>query len=113
MRTAKEIIEIMYGKMIDEKNLDISGFKKPLNFEVYDGYAYCPNYKGHEYALEYPRIELIEKSKEMQEDIRNWLDMKEDDKITVYDIIQTFNIMYRDGVKVIFDEDKNRWVEAK
>jgi hypothetical protein len=112
-RISKDALETMYGKLIDEKELEISGFKKPLKFEVYDGYAYCPNYKGHEYAIEYPRVELIEKSKEMQEDIKGWLDMKEDETITVYDIIQTFNTMYRDGVKVKFDKAKDKWIEVK
>jgi hypothetical protein len=99
--------------MIEEKALEISGFKKAINFEIYDGYAYCPDYKGHEYGIEYPRIELIEKSKELQGDIREWVGLKEDAEITVFDIIQTFNVMYRDGAKVVYDSKEKTWVETK
>ena len=49
----------------------------------------------------------------MQEDIKKWLDMNDDETITVYDIIQTFNTMYRDGSKVKYDKEKDKWVEVK
>lgn len=112
-RIEKKTLETLFGNMIEEKALEINGFKKPITFEIYDGYAYCPSYKGHEYGIEYPRIELIEKSNELQSDIREWVGLDEKAEITVFDIIQTFNVMYRDGEKVVYNEDKGTWVEVK
>ena len=111
-RIEKKTLETIFGKMIEEREVAISGFNKPITFEIYDGYAYCPEHKGHEYSMEYPRIELIEKSKEFQSDIRAWVGLDEDAQITIYDIMQTFNVMYRDGQKVAYDTKTKKWVEA-
>lgn len=111
-RIEKSTLETIFGKMIEEKELAISGFNKPFTFEIYNGYAYCPDHKGHEYGIEFPCIELIEKSKELQTDIREWVGLDEEAEITVFDIIQTFNVMHRDGVIVSYDTKAKEWVEA-
>lgn len=112
-RIEKGILETLFGKMIEERELEVSGFKKPLTFEIYDGYAYCPDFKGHEYGIEYPRLSLIEKSKELQEDIRKRVKLNEDDPINIIHVIQTFNMVYRDGVNVSYDSKSKSWVEVK
>ena len=57
-RISKDALETMYGKLIDEKELEISGFKKPLKFEIYDGMLIVPNYKGVNMPLNTPSPEL-------------------------------------------------------
>ena len=42
-RILEETLEMLFGKMIAEKEFTILGFKNKMNFEVYDGFAYCPN----------------------------------------------------------------------
>jgi len=111
-RIPQVALEHLFGKMIEERPLEIVGFKKPVPFEIYDGYAYCADYNGNEYAIDYPLASLIEKSKELQKDIRDWVGLEEEATITIYDIIQTFNVMYRNGVKVIYDNKKRKWVEV-
>ena len=111
-RIPQVVLEHLFGKMIEERPLEIVGFKKPISFEIYDGYAYCPDYYGNEYAIEFPLTSLVEKSTELQSDIRDWMNLEETAKITIYDIIQTFNVMFRNGVKVAFDEKKNKWFNA-
>ena len=104
MRVAKEIWEQMYGKMIAEKDFTILGCKKKLHFEVYDGFAYCENYYGNEYTLTFPMVEFVNKSNEIQDRIKEYLGMKEDEPITVFEILQSFNEIYRNGIKLEFDE---------
>lgn len=111
-RIPQAALEHLFGQMICERPLEIVGFKNPIKFEIYDGYAYCPDYYGNEYAIEFPVTSLVEKSTELQGDIREWMSLDDDAKITIYDIIQTFNVMLRNGVKVSFDEKKQKWVNV-
>lgn len=114
-RIKKEDLEKMYGKMIEEKNLSISGFKGKMHFEIYDGLAYCENFKGDEYVLKFPKLEFIEDSIEMQEEIRKYLDLDENEKISVLDVLQTFNEMDKNGTRIVYSNEnktykpKNMW----
>lgn len=110
-RISKEDLEQQYGKMIAEKELTIYGFKNKLKFEIYDGFAYCPNYRGSEYAMKFPKIEFVNKSSEMQDEIRKYMKMEEKDDITIYEIMQTFNEMVRDGVRIEFDKKTKHYKE--
>lgn len=110
-RLDKNIIEILFGKMIEERDIEIMGFKKPLRFEIYDGYAYCPNYKGGEYEIDFPRMKLVEESKEFQEDIRKWMKLDENDTITYFHIVQTFNELYKDCTGIEWSAETKKWVE--
>ena len=57
-RISREDLELLFGKMIAEKELTILGFKNKLSFEIYDGCAYCPNYRGSDYLMSFPRLSL-------------------------------------------------------
>jgi hypothetical protein len=104
-RIKKEDLELMYGKMIAEKQLTILGFEDKLNFEIYDGFAYCPDYKGDEYCMKYPMIEIVNKSTEMQGVIRKYMGLEESDDISVLEILQTFNEMSKNGTRIEYVED--------
>jgi len=109
MRIPKEYLELMYGKLIAEKDFTILGFKKKLHFEVYDGFAYCENYYGNEYCLMYPKVEFVNKSSEIQDKIREYMGLGEKDEITIYEILQTFNEMTRNGVRIEYDENTKEY----
>ena len=111
-RIAKEVLELLNGKMITEKEFTVMGFKNKLKFEIYDGFAYCPDYKGKEYCMIFPRLEFVNKSTEMQDDIRKYMGMTEDEDITILEILQAYNEMIRDGVRVEYDE-KNKCYKEK
>ena len=108
-RISREDLELLYGKMIAEREFTILGFKKKLKFEVYDGFAYCPDYAGHEYSLIYPKVEFINKSDEMQAEIRRYMNLTDEQDITIYEILQTFNEMTKDGVRMEYDKDKKKY----
>ena len=112
-RFNKEDIEKIYGKCLAEKELEIVGIKKPVLFEIYDGYAYCEEHKGHSYQIEFPLISLVEQSKKLQNDIREWTNLDEDKDITIYEIIQTFNTLYIDHKPAYYDKESKKWLEMK
>lgn len=115
-RIKREDLEKMYNKMVDERDLTILGFKKKLHFEIYDGLAYCPNYEGSEYLMKYPRLEFIENSVEMQDEIRKYLKLDEKVKISVLHILQTFNALAKDGDRICYSsktkgyKPQNMWL---
>ncbi len=110
-RIQKELLEIYYGKMISEKELTILGFKNKLTFEIYDGFAYCPNYRGSEYCMTFPKIEFVNKSNAVQEKIKEYINLKLDEPITIYEIMQTFNEMSRNGIRIEYDADNKKYKE--
>ena len=110
-RISQENLELLYGKQVAVKDLTILGFKNKLTFEIYDGFAYCPNYYGSEYCMKYPKIEFVNKSDEIQKEIREYMGLDEKADITIYEILQTFNEMTRDGVRVEFDKKTKHYKE--
>ena len=112
-RIKREDLELLYGKMVAEKELTILGFKNKLSFEIYDGFAYCPNYRGSEYCMKYPKVEFVNKSTEMQDEIRKYMKLDENDDITIYEIMQTFNEMSRDGVRIEYDTKTKHYKEKE
>ena len=112
-RIKREDLELLYGKMVAEKELTILGFKNKLSFEIYDGFAYCPNYRGSEYCMKYPQVEFVNKSTEMQDEIRKYMKLDENDDITIYEIMQTFNEMSRDGVRIEYDTKTKHYKEKE
>ena len=115
-RIKKEDLEKMYGKMVEERDLTILGFNGKMHFEIYDGLAYCENHDGDEYVMKYPKLEFIDDSVEMQSEIRKYLKMDEDAKISVLDVLQTFNELDKNGVRIVYNgktktyEPKNMWL---
>jgi hypothetical protein len=110
-RISKDELELRFGKLIAEKEFTILGFKNKLKFEIYDGFAYCPNYRGSEYCMKFPKIEFVNKSNEMQDEIRRYMKLEEKDDITIYEIMQTFNEMARDGVRIEYDAKSKHYKE--
>lgn len=104
-RISREDLELLFGKMVAEKELTILGFKNKLAFEVYDGFAYCPDYRGSEYTLIFPKVEFVNKSDEMQKEIRRYMNLAEGADITIYEIMQTFNEMTKNGVRIEYNKN--------
>ena len=108
-RISREDLEILYGKMINEMDLSIYGYKDKFHFEIYDGFAYCPNYHGSEFALIYPKIEFADKSDEIKSEVRRFMNIPDDESISVYDLLQTFNEMVINNKRVQYNENKKKY----
>lgn len=62
-----------------------------LTFDVWDGFAYCYDYEGHEYCLYFPQRKLISMSTDMQNNIRNYVGLSKETIIDPIHILQTYN----------------------
>lgn len=97
----REEIEKFYGKIICTQTVNVSKFseedenaedkKEDMVFDVYDGIAYCEDYKGKEYIMTFPKMEFIKECTEMQKKIREHLSLKETDSITASNIMQCYS----------------------
>ena len=111
-RIKQDDLEKMFGKMVGKRKLSIVGFKKKLEFEIYDGLAYCPDHEGHEYMMKYPRMSFINESAEAQDMIRKEIDESDEyEDFTILDVIKTFNEFYIDNKRVVYDKETNTYEE--
>ena len=56
--------------------------KHTLKFDIFDGFAYCPNYNGKEYYMIYPKKKFVEESKVMSKELKEFLELDEAATIT-------------------------------
>lgn len=97
----KEELEKMYGKcvatMAFSVNDEIFTDDKyhTLVFDVYDGFAYCENYRGNEYIMQYPQLAFIKVSTKMSDMIREFNEMDEKQEITPIEVINTYGKLYK------------------
>lgn len=107
VKDEKKVWEKLCGKYIGKDKLSIEGFKNQIPFEIYDGYAYCENYKGHRYDMTYPQLKAIKDSEEMATAVMNYINEISDkklesvDEISVIHVLIAFNTLHRDGVEVV------------
>lgn len=88
----------MYGEPICTSDIvlvneDVFGDNRArkMEFLIFNGLAYCFDYNGKEYKMQYPKLSLIKVAKEMEEKIRTHLDLDKDHEITPVDILMTYN----------------------
>lgn len=75
---------------------DILGDNKKHNmeFDIFDGFAYCADYKGKEYYMDFPKVSFINLAKDMAKSIREYLDIEEHAPIKETDILVAYNTLY-------------------
>ena len=97
---SKEILEKLYGKLIciqtfqfnDEASNNIFNDNKPhtMTFQLYDGFGYCPNYKGSEVVIKYPTLDFVSNCDTMAQSIREFNGLNDEDEITVPNIVHSY-----------------------
>lgn len=65
-----------------------------LEFDIFDGFAYCKDYKGKEYYMIAPKKEFIGLSKEMENGVREFLKMSDAEPITSEAAIAAYNTLF-------------------
>lgn len=96
-----KIWEKFYGKKVATEKLNIEGFKKPIEFDIYDGHAICYDYKGHRYDMIYPQMKAVKDSTELSDAIIEYVgDIESVNEITVIHILVAFHTLYKDGVEI-------------
>lgn len=96
------VLEKLYGKLVCEQPIrfqDTEFFgdnkKRTINFKIYDGFAYCPDYNGEELFLTYPKLDFVNTCKEMSSSVRDFMGLNDSDKICVTDIVQSYCDIHR------------------
>ncbi len=88
--TKSKLITSQTIQFQDEESLFGDNKKHKLKFDLYDGFGLCSNYNGQSYFITYPRIDFVKNCKGIASSIREFMGMKEDDEITVTDIVQSY-----------------------
>lgn len=71
--------------------------KHEMTFNVFDGFAHCDDCEGKEYYMEFPKLELVKKSKNMQDSIREFMELGESDEIKVTDVMCSYYELHCNG----------------
>lgn len=101
MAEESKIFEKLYGKKVCTEKLNVEGYKKPLQFDIYDGYAVCPDYRGHRFDMTYPTMKAVKDSKEFSDAIMEYVSgIDNPDQISVLHVLITFATVYKDGVEI-------------
>ena len=83
-----DVLVKMYGNLICPQPIrfqDTEFFgddaKRVIEFDIYDGFAYCEDFEGRELFLTYPRIDFVNTCKEMAQSIREFMGLDDNEKI--------------------------------
>ena len=92
----------MFGNKVLSTKLVLEGYEKPIPFDIYDGFAICENYEGHQIVMEYPMIDVVRKTKEFSDAIIEQIGgtLKPNDITVVHSLI-VFSKRYVDGVLIL------------
>lgn len=93
----ENVLEKLYGKKVSTQTIQFQdkeffgdNKKHSMSFDVYDGFAYCEDYKGREYVLSYPKLDFITSIKQMENAVREFMGLNDTDKICVTDVLQSY-----------------------
>lgn len=65
--------------------------KHVLDFDLFDGFAVCPNYKGKMYIMEYPKLEFMKIAKNIEQNAREYLELDEHTPLTIEHCLMAYN----------------------
>jgi hypothetical protein len=75
---------------------DVLGDKKhhTLEFDVFDGLAYCADFEGKELFMDFPKLAFIKQCKDSEKEMRKFLNLDETTEITSVHVLQAYNTLY-------------------
>ena len=69
--------------------------KRVLEFDIFDGFAYCFDEKTNkEYYMVYPRKAFISLSKEMENNVREYLELGEHEPLQEVHLLASYNSLH-------------------
>lgn len=109
-------LDKMFGKITTE-TLNVEGFKEPVPFDIYDGYAvgytsrknYIKNTDKEDgesvLDMEYPILKCVKDNKEFSDAVIDYVGtISSVEEITPIHVLLTFNRLFRDGVEITPDK---------
>lgn len=99
--TSEDLENMSQSKHLCSLDADITdetlfGNKKKhrMHFEVYDGLAYCENYKGKQYISEFPKVSFVKSDcKEMADSVIDFNELESKTDITAVHIMKTYGTL--------------------
>lgn len=91
--TIEELEKMTQSKFVCKEKIKLAdaefGDDKPhiIDILVFDGFAWCEDYKGHSYKMDYPKKSFVNLSKELSDNLRNFLEMEKNATITEEEIL--------------------------
>lgn len=101
VKITDENLTQLYGKKVCEAELHVDGFKKPMKFDVYDGFAICPKYGKKQYEMTYPTLSFVKGAKELADEVMAYKNLKNANEITVIHILETYNTLTSYGRPIV------------
>lgn len=68
--------------------------KHIMEFDIFDGFAYCADYNGKEYYMTFPKKEFVKLSKEIEKSAREYLSLDEHTPLTEQHLLASYNTLY-------------------
>lgn len=65
-----------------------------LEFDIFDGFAYCPDYNGKEFYMTFPKTSFMALAKEMKGEIMLHLSLPSGCTIGAKELLATYNTLY-------------------
>lgn len=79
-------------KFTKEESLSVFGDTKNhiLTFDLYDGFGFSEPYNGKTYVIEFPTIDFINKCTEMEQTIREFNGLQDEEPVTIPNIVHAY-----------------------
>ncbi len=68
--------------------------KHILEFDIFDGFAYCPDYRGKEYYMVFPKKDFIKLSKNIEKTAREYLNLDEHEPLKEEHLLASYNTLF-------------------
>jgi hypothetical protein len=65
--------------------------KHILEFDIFDGFAVCPNYKGKMYYMTFPKLEFMKIASNIEKQAKEFLEIDEHTPLKVEDVLVAYN----------------------
>lgn len=65
--------------------------KHVMDFDVFDGFAVCPNYNGKMYYMTFPKLEFMKIAKNIEKNAREYLELDEHEPLKVEHVLAAYN----------------------
>lgn len=93
----KDFEKATHSKLVSQHKIKLADAifgdnkKHILDFDIYDGFAICPNYKGKTYIMQFPKLEFIKLAKNIEKEARDYLQLDEHAPLQVEHVLSAYN----------------------
>ena len=68
---------------------------RTIEFQVFDGFAYCADFEGHSYCMTFPRKDFVRMSKELSNNLRAFLKIETNEPLNELQILSGYYKLHK------------------